>query len=101
MTWFLGCMTQHPEVLTKVRAEVDALAASTPSFPNVDFTEFEKLEYLMRSVSETLRLNPPVFNTNFRVLMEPKTIGGYKIPEKVPKGDFIVFLFFSFFSLAF
>jgi cytochrome P450 len=73
LAWALYEVHRHPEVRSKLRAELDALGP-TPS-PDA----LAKLPYLGAVIDETLRLWP-VVEVVFRVLRKPWSFGGYELP---------------------
>jgi len=90
-------MAQHPDILNKVRKEVDDM------FDNVGEAKFGlygesdaetekamKLPYLTQCVNETMRITPPVVNTPNRLLPEARTLFGFKFPALVPFQFFLV-----------
>ncbi|CAH8313161.1 unnamed protein product [Eruca vesicaria subsp. sativa] len=52
LTWFFWLLSKHPQVLTKIRHEINTKYD--------DPTDLEKLVYLHATLSETMRLYPPV-----------------------------------------
>uniref|UniRef100_A0A0D3E5Q1 Cytochrome P450 n=2 Tax=Brassica TaxID=3705 RepID=A0A0D3E5Q1_BRAOL len=50
-TWFFWLLSKHPQVMTKIRQEINA---------KFDPTDREKLVYLHAALSESMRLYPPV-----------------------------------------
>ncbi len=74
-TWFL--LDRHPEVGRRLRAELDeALGNRAPGLE-----DFSNLQYAGRIIDESMRLYPPVWWLDRRV-MEDTEIGGYLIPKK-------------------
>jgi cytochrome P450 len=74
-TWFL--LSQHPDVLKKLRAEYaevlpDGRAANRDDIPN--------LKYASMVIKESLRLYPPVSLLS-RTPTEDDIVGGYRVPE--------------------
>ncbi|CAN8241254.1 unnamed protein product [Cochlearia groenlandica] len=51
LTWFFWLLTKHPQVMTKIRQEIN-----TKFDPN----DLDKLIYLQAALSESMRLYPPV-----------------------------------------
>ncbi|CAG7861563.1 unnamed protein product [Brassica rapa] len=51
LTWFFWLLSKHPQVMTKIRQEINA---------KFDATDLEKLVYLHAALSESMRLYPPV-----------------------------------------
>jgi len=57
LNWTWYCLSQYPEVLTRVQQEVDqASYADTPGFEHID-----ELPYIRQVVEEVLRIYPPVW----------------------------------------
>jgi cytochrome P450 family 110 len=79
LAWCLYYLAREPEVLAKLRAELDALG------PNPAPEAVVRLPYLSAVVSETLRIEPIVTDV-LRVCREPITLGGR---WTVPRGDVI------------
>ncbi|XVF17592.1 hypothetical protein REPUB_Repub10bG0136900 [Reevesia pubescens] len=81
MEWTMSNLLNHPEVLKKVRAELEAFLGSKQL---LDETDLPKLRYLQNTVSETLRLYPatPVITPHMSSESDYCTIGGYTIPPK-------------------
>ncbi|GLE00377.1 hypothetical protein PINS_up009134 [Pythium insidiosum] len=67
LSWFFRAVTEHPEVVHKIRAEIaevlpELLTSPTPIAPTLE--EVQQLTYLEAALKETLRLYPSVpFNT--------------------------------------
>jgi cytochrome P450 len=75
LSWILYLLTQHPDVLAKIRQEIDAvLDGQTPTLDHLP-----QMPYTERVILETLRLYPPVYVT-LREADEPDAFGGYEIP---------------------
>lgn len=81
-TWYI--LSQHPDVLLKVRKEIEehlgkrkATAADLP-----------KLTYLTQVIQESMRIYPPAWITD-RVPNEDDEIEGYQIPKDVLIGVYI------------
>lgn len=75
MSWMIGEIWRHDEVLKKIREEVDALDDDCPAIA------YTKLPYLDAVIKETLRLHPIVTEI-LRKLNEPMQLG----PHLLPKG---------------
>ena len=73
LNWAWYLLSQHPNVETRLHAEVDALATD-PGFENL-----EQLDYARQIADETLRLYPPVWLFS-RKAIDADTIGGYDVP---------------------
>ncbi|XP_070571349.1 cholesterol 24-hydroxylase-like isoform X2 [Ptychodera flava] len=67
---------KHPEVLARIRKEVDCILQSKN---HVTFEDLNSLQYLGQVLKETLRLYPPVFAAT-RILSNDVTYLGYHLP---------------------
>ncbi len=76
LSWVFTNLERHPDVLAKVRAEVDALGGKRPEPEDLD-----KLDYTRRTVEETLRLFPQNW-VGSRDTYGNDTIGGFHIPAE-------------------
>ncbi len=75
LTWAVSLLTQHPEVLDKLRAEVDTvLGGRTPSF-----ADLPALNYTRMVIQETLRLRTATWWVP-RTAVADDVIDGYAIP---------------------
>ena len=74
LTWAWHALNKHPEVLQKIRAEVDALGH------DVQASDLAALPYTLAVMEETMRLYPPVPMT-IRVAFEKTELGGASIPQ--------------------
>ncbi|XP_039599241.1 cholesterol 24-hydroxylase-like [Polypterus senegalus] len=72
-------LTRQPEILDKLRAEVDEVIGSKR---DVDNEDLYKLTYMSQVLKESLRLYPPAPGTS-RWINEDYVIEGIKIPGKV------------------
>lgn len=72
LTWAWHVLNKYPDILTKVRAEVDALGH------NVRASDLPNLPFTLAVLEETMRLFPPVPVT-VRFAFEPSEIGGTAI----------------------
>ncbi len=79
MSWTVHLLMQHPDVLARLRQEVQAVLgdAQTPA-PEV----FRQLTYTMQVIQESMRLYPPAWIMS-RMALDDDHIGPYVIP----KGD--------------
>ena len=76
MAWIWYLLSQHPEVVSRLRAELDrTLGDKTP-----DFTDLPQLTYTMQVIQESMRLYPPAWITD-RIALEEDEINGYYIPK--------------------
>lgn len=81
LTWTWYLLSQHPEVETKLHAELDAvLAGRLPTFEDVP-----KLRYTEMVFAETMRLYPPVWIIGRRALVDHEIDG-----HKIKAGDLIL-----------
>lgn len=84
LTWMFAFLDGRPEILERMRAEVDAvLGGREPTFEDVP-----KLPYLRQVVEEALRLRPPAPMVARNVVQDDE-IDGYRVKS----GD-VVFPFF-------
>jgi cytochrome P450 len=74
LAWAWHVLNKYPEVLAKVRAEVDALGH------DVQASDLLNLPYTLAVLEETMRLFPPVPMT-VRAAFETTEIGGTAIPQ--------------------
>lgn len=72
-------LSKHPEVLSKLQAEVDAIDTGNTGFT---LEHLKAMPYTKAITKEVLRLYPTV-PTNARVLTEDTFVDGYLIPKKV------------------
>jgi cytochrome P450 len=77
LTWTLGELITHPEVLAKLRAELDGKLGGRP----VRAADLADLPYLEAVVYEGLRRRPANLSTSLRRLKQPFELGGYLLPE--------------------
>jgi cytochrome P450 len=78
LTWAWHALDKYPEVLAKLRTEVDALGHT------VQASDLPNLPYTLAVLEETMRLYPPVPMT-VRVAFERTEIGG----RPISKGDLV------------
>lgn len=76
LSWVLYMLTQHPEVETKVRAEVAEVMKDDP----FNYTNLRNLTYTIQVIEETLRLYPPFWMVD-RKALETDQIGDVTIPK--------------------
>lgn len=74
LTFTLTLLAKHPEVLFKVKNEIQALRTQNP------LENLSELSYTKQCVDESLRLFPPAWITD-RVNTEDDTIGDYHIKK--------------------
>ncbi|KAF7830574.1 isoflavone 2'-hydroxylase-like [Senna tora] len=78
MEWALANLLKHPEVMKKLKAEIES-EVGTERF--LDESDIGKLPYLQNVVLETLRLYPAGGLGLPRMNSEDCTVGGYHIPK--------------------
>ncbi|KAF7818982.1 cytochrome P450 93A3-like [Senna tora] len=78
VTWGLGELMNHPEVMEKARKEIDSVVGKSRL---VEESDISKLPYMESIVKETLRLHPTGPLIARQTSKECK-INGYLIPEK-------------------
>ncbi len=75
-SWLLYLIAQHPDVETKLLAEIDrVLDGQTPTFQHL-----AQLSYTLMVIQEGMRLYPPAWLTD-RVALEDDEVEGYSIPK--------------------
>ena len=79
MAWTVHLLTQHPEVLARLRREVQIILGDA-QLPAPDV--FRQLTYTMQVIQESMRLYPPAWIMS-RMALADDHIGPYTIP----KGD--------------
>ncbi len=77
MTWTLGELIAHPDVLAKLRRELDAVIGPG----EVRASHLAGLPYLEAVVYEGLRRRPTNLSTTLRRVRQPFELGGYLLPE--------------------
>ncbi|TWP53614.1 cytochrome P450 [Lentzea tibetensis] len=75
MSWFFHVLASHPDVESRVHAEVDEVLGGRP----VTFADLSTLDYLRRVLKETLRTFTPVWLLTRNTAVDC-TIGGHHIP---------------------
>ena len=84
MAWLTYLLAQHPDVVTRLRAEADAVLGSADGgLPPV--AAFRSMPYSLQVVQEALRLYPPAWAMS-RMALSDDQIGPYRIP----KGDTVI-----------
>ena len=76
MEWALANLLNHPDVLKKAKAELDAQVGDRL----IEESDFAKLHYLQSIISENLRLCPVTPLIPPRMPSSDCTIGGYHVP---------------------
>lgn len=79
LTWALHRLSIHPEILTRVQAELDERIGAGPIDPD------RALPYLDAVCKETLRIHPVIPGVG-RVLQRPTVVGGHSLPAGVAVG---------------
>ena len=74
-TWYL--LAQHPEIETRMHAEIDAARELDDPFAHV-----AQFEYTRRVLREAMRLYPPAWIIGREAQRELTLVGGYRIPAK-------------------
>ncbi|XP_058179821.1 cytochrome P450 81Q32-like [Rhododendron vialii] len=78
MEWAMALLVNHPEVLKKARAELDAYVGQDRL---VDESDLSKLNYLQAIILETLRLFPAAPLLVPHMPSSDCTIGGFDVPR--------------------
>ena len=76
LTWLFFILSVRPEILTRIRQEVEAVAGDGP----ISFEQARQLRYVRQVFQETLRLYPPITFIP-RVAMETVRIGDRRIKK--------------------
>ncbi len=79
LTWVFYLLSKHPEVLQKVRAEVDTVSQGGA----LDFDKVNQLHYIKQVLMEGMRMYPPAWIVD-RVALEDDQVAGYKLPKDIP-----------------
>ena len=79
LTWTLWLLARHPEILGRLKAEVDAVLGGRAP----EFADMAALTYTRKVLLEGIRLYPPVWTTR-RGFDEPHTICGVHVPANQP-----------------
>ncbi len=75
LSWLWYLLATHPEILSKLRAELDALDTDKPGF-----ADLPKLEYCKCVIEEAMRLYPPAWITD-RVAVADDQVAGIDIKK--------------------
>ncbi|XAR51324.1 hypothetical protein NMG60_11005924 [Bertholletia excelsa] len=78
MEWAMSLLVNHPEVLKKARAEIDAQVGQNRL---IDESDISKLPYLQAIISETFRLFPAAPLLLPHMSREDVTVGGFCVPR--------------------
>ncbi len=76
MTWTMGELATHPEVLARLREEVDSVVGAE----GVRSSHLAALPYLEAVVHEGLRRRPSNFFSHVGRVQQPLPLGGYMLP---------------------
>ncbi len=74
LTWAVYILASRPDILSRLRAEVDAVAGDGP----ISFEQTRRMPYARAIFRETLRLYPPITFMP-RVALKPATVGGRRL----------------------
>lgn len=74
LAWALHLISEYPEVMAKVRGEVDSVVGRE----DISLAHVDHLDYLDTVIKETLRLYPPIHVGN-RFVTDDTTISGYDL----------------------
>lgn len=77
MTWTLGELIAHPDVLARLRQELDSVLGTG----EIGSQHLDSLPYLEAVVYEGLRRRPTNMSTLLRQVKQPFELGGYLLPE--------------------
>ncbi len=77
LAWVMALLGQHPAIMARVQAEVDAVLTSRDQPPSVE--QVNQLELMDRVIKEALRLYPPIHVAN-RQAATDVTVQGYHVP---------------------
>ncbi|GBG65432.1 hypothetical protein CBR_g50792 [Chara braunii] len=81
ITWLVKCLPAHPEVLSKLREEHDAIAKQMGPDGTLTFQMITKdMSYTDKVINEGLRSNSPV-PAAFRKALKDVEVDGYRIPK--------------------
>ena len=78
LAWAFERILSEPEVMARIRAELDAVTGSGPLEPE----HLARLDYIEAVVKETLRLRPVVAIVG-RQLKAPFTVAGFELPAGI------------------
>jgi len=85
MAWLTYLLAQHPDVVTRLRTEADAVLGDNVPGTLPPVAAFRSMPYALQVVQEALRLYPPAWAMS-RMALADDQIGPYRIP----KGDTVV-----------
>jgi cytochrome P450 len=75
LTWTFHLLSRHPDVENRLREELAGVLAGRA--PTLD--DLSRLPYLKQVIQESMRLYPPVWIIERRVIAED-TVGGFRLP---------------------
>jgi cytochrome P450 len=78
LTWCWYLLARHPEVVARLRAELEAVVGDRPA----TMADLRRLPYLDQVVKESMRILPPVW-VFMKEPVRDTTLGGYRIPKGV------------------
>jgi cytochrome P450 family 110 len=81
LTWTLGELLAHPEVLARLRQELDAKVGDGAGAGDIESAHLPDLPYLEAVVWEGLRRRPTHLATSVRRAKQEFPLGGYLLPE--------------------
>jgi len=84
MAWTFYLLTQNPEVVDKIRAELNEKLGDRPP----QFEDFRQLTYLTQVIQESMRVYPPAWTID-RVAIGDDEIKGFKIRKGTVVMNFI------------
>lgn len=76
MTWAVECLLTHPDVLRRVRNEIDDVLADVA----VEAEHLDHLPYLDAVIQEAIRFRPIAPMAGVRRVKKPFQIGGFELP---------------------
>lgn len=79
MAWGFYLLAQHPEVVSKIRKEVNMML---PDQQMPRFEDLRKLQYTYQVIEEVMRLYPPAWALGRRPL-ETEVVNGYELKKDV------------------
>ena len=77
LTWTVMGILSNPEVVPKIRAELDRVVGDGP----IRAHHIERLEYLEAVIYEGMRFQPSTDTAGVRRALRPTLLGGYVVPE--------------------
>lgn len=80
LTWILWLLSQHPDIMQKLRSEVETVLGDPNGAGRMPgFEDLRKLTYTMQVIQEGMRLYPPGFAIGRQPIAEDEILG-VKIP---------------------